>query len=75
MIFTITYTLRPLIETDVIKVDEKWKCNCADAVYRHVCCKHAHAVEYSIKIREVREQKKVVLSPVTVSDCRFCHSL
>ena len=60
---------------DVIKTNDKWSCNCADHKFRHVCCKHIHAVEYSIRIREeVREQKKVVLSPITITDCRFCHS-
>jgi transposase-like protein len=60
---------------DVIKVGDNWTCSCPDHHFRHVCCKHIHAVEYSLKIREeVREQKKVILSPVTISDCRFCYS-
>ncbi|MBI1664025.1 MAG: IS1/IS6 family transposase [Nitrosopumilus sp.] len=58
-----------------MKTNGKWSCSCPDHRFRHVCCKHIHSVEYSIQLREeVREQKKVVLSPVTVSDCRFCHS-
>src|SRR5579872_5197108 len=60
---------------DVIKVGDKWQCNCADSVYRHVCCKHSHAVEFSIKIREeVRERNKVVIAPINVSSCIYCHS-
>lgn len=60
---------------DVIKMNGKWSCNCPDHRFRHVCCKHIHSVEYSIKLREeVREQKKVILSPVTIIDCQFCHS-
>jgi len=61
---------------DVILVNEKWTCNCADHRYRHmICCKHIHAVEYSIQIREeVREKNKVILSPITAHECNFCHS-
>jgi hypothetical protein len=33
---------------DVIKTNEKWSCSCPDYKFRHVCCKHIHAVEYSI---------------------------
>ena len=60
---------------DVIKTGKIWTCNCADHKFRHVCCKHIHAVEYSIKIREVRERNKVIISPITVSSCSFCHGV
>ena len=60
---------------DVVKVDEQWSCNCADHKFRHVCCKHIHAVEISIKLRnEARERNKITISPVTISNCKFCHS-
>lgn len=60
---------------DVIKTNNVWHCNCADHTFRHVCCKHIHAIEISIKIRdEVRQKNKVVISPVTISDCIYCHS-
>lgn len=60
---------------DVVKVGDNWTCSCPDHKFRHVCCKHIHAVEYSIKIREeVREQNKVTISPITVNSCSFCHS-
>lgn len=60
---------------DVIKTGTNWVCNCADHVFRHVCCKHIHAVEFSLKIREeVREKNKVSISPVTISNCVFCKS-
>ncbi|QLH08025.1 transposase [Nitrosopumilus ureiphilus] len=60
---------------DVIKTGTVWTCNCADHKFRHVCCKHIHAVEFSLEYRkEVREQNKVILSPITVNSCSFCHS-
>lgn len=61
---------------DVVKVDSKWTCTCPDHTYRNrVCCKHIHAVEFSLKIREgVREEKKVVISPINVSSCIYCKS-
>jgi len=60
---------------DVVLVNDKWTCNCADHKFRHVCCKHIHAVEISISLRnEVREQTKVTLSPITAQECSFCHS-
>lgn len=62
-------------EYDVIKVNGKWVCNCADHVYRHVCCKHAHAVEFSLKIREeVRKEKQVIIEPINPSRCPQCLS-
>lgn len=30
---------------DVIKVSDKWICSCPDHTFRHVCCKHIHAVD------------------------------
>ncbi len=60
-------------EYDVIKTNDKWVCNCADHTFRHVCCKHIHAVEFSIKLREeVREKNKVVISPVNITSCIYC---
>lgn len=62
-------------EYDVIKVGDKWVCNCADHIYRHVCCKHAHAVEFSLKIREeVRKEKSVIIEGINVSRCLRCAS-
>ncbi|MBI3841728.1 MAG: IS1/IS6 family transposase [Thaumarchaeota archaeon] len=62
-------------EYNVVKTDDKWICNCPDHIFRHVCCKHIHAVEFSIKFREeVREKNKVTISPITISNCLFCKS-
>jgi transposase-like protein len=60
---------------DVIKVGENWTCSCPDHKFRKVCCKHIHAIEFSLKLREeVREQNKVTISPIIVNSCSFCHS-
>lgn len=61
---------------DVVKVSGKWTCTCPDHTYRnHVCCKHIHAVEFSLKIREeAREQNKVIIQPITINSCQFCKS-
>lgn len=62
-------------EYDVIKTDNFWHCACPDHKFRKVCCKHIHSVEISLQMRQqVREQNKVVISPVSVSDCLYCHS-
>lgn len=62
-------------EYDVVKVGDKWECNCPDHIYRHVCCKHAHAIEYSIRFREeVRKQNQITIEPITVSICQKCKS-
>jgi len=60
---------------NVVKTNNGWICDCPDHIFRKVCCKHIHAVEFSIRIRkEVREKNKVVIQPITVSACLFCHS-
>ena len=61
---------------DVIKTGDKWTCTCPDHTYRHLCCKHIHAVEFSVKFREEVKAKinKTVISPVSVSQCLFCYS-
>ncbi|MBI3623244.1 DDE-type integrase/transposase/recombinase [Candidatus Pacearchaeota archaeon] len=61
-------------EYEVIKTDA-WHCSCPDHAYRHVCCKHIHAVEFSLKMREeVREKNKVTISPIKADSCLFCKS-
>ena len=61
---------------DVVKSDSIWHCNCPDHRFRKVCCKHIHAVEFSILLREkVKEQNKIIIKPIQVNDCRFCHGI
>ncbi len=58
----------------VIKSDSVWHCDCPDHRFRKVCCKHIHAIEFSLKIREeVRERNKVIIEPVSIDSCKFCH--
>src|SRR5689334_13131990 len=62
-------------EYNVVKTNNSWQCDCPDHIFRHVKCKHALAVEFSIKFREeVREKNKVTISPLTISNCLFCKS-
>lgn len=60
---------------DVVKTYDQWHCNCADHIFRKVCCKHIHAIEFSLKMREeVRERNKITIEPVTIDSCSFCNS-
>ena len=60
---------------DVIKVGENWTCTCPDYKFRHICCKHIHAIEFSLKMREeVLEKSKIIINPVNMESCLFCHS-
>ena len=60
---------------DVIKVVDKWTCSCPDHTFRnHICCKHIHAVEISIHMRnEARLQNRITIAPITTTECSFCH--
>lgn len=61
---------------DVILVNKNWVCNCADHKFRHVCCKHIHAVEISIHMRnEARIQNRITIAPITTTECSFCHGM
>ncbi|HII36321.1 MAG TPA: hypothetical protein HA319_04685, partial [Nitrosopumilaceae archaeon] len=62
-------------EYNVVRTDGVWCCTCPDHTFRHTCCKHIHAVEFSLKIKqEVRERNKVVISPINIESCLFCKS-
>lgn len=64
-----------LRQYNVVKIGDAWKCTCPDHTYRQVCCKHIHAVEFSIKIREeVKAKTNQDIKTITVNDCLFCHS-
>ncbi len=50
-----------------------WACDCPDYQTRNVKCKHIHAVEFSLKLRnEVKES--IVVAPISVTSCIKCHS-
>lgn len=58
---------------NVISTEIGWKCSCLDHVTRGVKCKHIYAVEFSFNLRQ-QVKKSVVVQPITISDCPFCHS-
>jgi transposase-like protein len=53
--------------------EDEWRCECPDHRFRGVKCKHAWAVEFSLKMRE-QVSKNIVIEEVAVSNCVFCHS-
>lgn len=62
-------------EYDVISTEKGWICTCPDHTFRHVCCKHIHAVEFSIRLREqVRKENAVTIEQLSVSNCPHCNS-
>lgn len=62
-------------EYDVIFTNAGWTCSCKDHIFRHICCKHIHGVELSIKLRQqVLEKNKVTINPINIDSCLFCKS-
>ncbi|MGI0101083.1 MAG: IS6 family transposase [Nitrosotalea sp.] len=62
-------------EYDVILTKSGWRCTCGDYTFRHICCKHIHGVEFSIRIREqVIQKNKITIQPVNIDSCLFCKS-
>jgi len=51
------------------------KCNCPDAVYRKMRCKHIHAVRYLLKIEKKPISKKCEPRPRIKKGCPFCKSV
>ena len=49
-------------EYAVTKIDQEWICECPDNKYRHVSCKHIHAVNFSLSIRA--EVKVRTIKPI-----------
>ena len=57
----------------VTKVDDEWVCQCPDNTYRHIPCKHIHAVNFSLTLRA--EVKVRTIAPIeNLSECIFCGS-
>jgi transposase-like protein len=60
---------------NVIHTESGWTCECPDHIFRHVCCKHIHAVEISLKLREqVRKQNYTIIEEIISSNCPHCKS-
>ncbi len=60
-------------EYAVHKVDNEWNCECPDNTYRHIPCKHIHAVVFSQRIRE--EVAVQHIEPLdNITECIYCGS-
>lgn len=60
---------------NVISTEQGWICDCPDHTYRHLCCKHIHAVEFSIRLRkQVQKQNRTIIEEVTIDSCPDCGS-
>ncbi|MFA5364228.1 MAG: DDE-type integrase/transposase/recombinase [Candidatus Bathyarchaeia archaeon] len=57
----------------VSNINGAWVCECPDHKYRGLKCKHAWAVEFSIKLRK-EVQKVAVIQELTISECVYCKS-
>jgi transposase-like protein len=59
----------------VVSTPSGFKCNCPDATYRGVMCKHALALEISWELRREAEQaRQTVIPEVKITSCRYCKS-
>jgi len=57
---------------DVSMTESGWICECPDAYYRRVQCKHIFAVLFSLEIR--REVEVCKIEPVIINSCIYCNS-
>ncbi len=71
-----TYTVKSqsgMGEYIISKVDGEWICECPDNKYRHVKCKHIHAVVFSQSLRA--EVKVRTIAPIeNLTECIYCGS-
>ena len=58
---------------DVISLESGWSCSCEDRYFRKTCCKHIHAVEISLKLRN-NIKDDIVISEVKIDSCKNCQS-
>jgi len=57
----------------VSQIEDELICDCPDHRFRNVKCKHAWAVEFSLKLRE-QVRQDTIIQQITISTCVFCHS-
>ncbi len=57
---------------DVVLTEIGWVCSCPDNNFRHICCKHIHAVEFSLQIR--KQVESIVINQIDANYCKFCNS-
>jgi len=61
---------------DIISTESGWICNCPDAKYRRVICKHSICLSLSIQLRnEARERNKIVIEEMNCEKCPQCQSI
>jgi len=61
---------------DVVSTESGWICTCPDHRFRKICCKHIHAVEFSIRFREhVRKENTVTIEEIQIEKCPSCASI
>jgi transposase-like protein len=57
----------------ITKVNGEWLCECPDNKYRHVKCKHIHAIEFSVSIRAEVAVRRI--EPIeNLTECVYCGS-
>jgi len=60
-------------EYAVTKIDHEWICECPDNKYRHVECKHIHAINFSQSLRAEVAVRRI--TPIeNLSNCIYCGS-
>ena len=61
---------------EVISTEHGLVCSCPDSMFRNVCCKHAHAIEISRRLREAVQQDvpKTIIKQVDLTKCLRCES-
>ena len=57
----------------VSRIEDEWICDCPDHRFRNVKCKHAWAVEISLRMRE-QVCENLVIQPLNSLTCVFCGS-
>ncbi|MGI0045841.1 MAG: DDE-type integrase/transposase/recombinase [Nitrosotalea sp.] len=57
---------------DVVLTESGWDCSCPDHTFRKICCKHIHAVEFSLQMRKSVES--FVIPQIEANCCKFYNS-
>jgi len=60
----------------VVRKGFDWVCQCPDFIYRHTVCKHIHAVQFSLNLRQRVTSENLGFENVCseVSACKYCGS-
>src|SRR3989442_15212720 len=58
---------------DIVLTESGFVCDCPDNQWTKAKCKHIHAVEISIQLRNAVRQN-VTINPINVQACINCHS-